>query len=89
MTYCQRHRIARPYKKNEQAYIESFNRTVRKECMGRLHYRWDDLSECRQSSETFLSRYYYHRPRLSLGLQPSLRREGQALSDFYGNIAGT
>ena len=24
--YCDRHRIARPYKKNEQAYIESFNR---------------------------------------------------------------
>jgi len=29
--YCQRHRIARPYKKNEQALIESFNRTVRTE----------------------------------------------------------
>ena len=24
--YCDRHRIARPYKKNEQAYIKSFNR---------------------------------------------------------------
>jgi transposase InsO family protein len=32
--YCDRHRIARPYKKNEQAYIESFNRTLRKECLG-------------------------------------------------------
>ena len=30
LAYCQRHRVARPYKKNEQAYIESFNRTVRK-----------------------------------------------------------
>jgi len=27
--YCVRHRVARPYKKNEQSYIESFNRTVR------------------------------------------------------------
>ena len=27
--YCQRHRIAQPYKKNEQAFIESFNCTVR------------------------------------------------------------
>ena len=34
LAYCQRHRVARPYKKNEQAYIESFNRTVRKECLG-------------------------------------------------------
>ncbi len=32
--YCDRHRVARPYKKNEQAYIGSFNRTVRKECLG-------------------------------------------------------
>ncbi|MEO8341724.1 MAG: hypothetical protein ABI604_18815 [Nitrospirota bacterium] len=30
--YCDRHRIARPYKTNEQAYIERFNRTLRKEC---------------------------------------------------------
>jgi len=30
--YCVRHRIARPYKKNEQAYIERFNRTLRKKC---------------------------------------------------------
>ena len=31
--FCNRHRIARPYRKNEQSYIESFNRTVRKECL--------------------------------------------------------
>ena len=30
--YCDRHRSARPYKKNEHAYIESFNRTLRKAC---------------------------------------------------------
>jgi len=39
--YCDQHRVARPYKKNEQAYIESFNRTVRKECLGRV--RWTYL----------------------------------------------
>jgi len=32
--YCNRIRTARPYKKNEQSYIESFNRTLRKECLG-------------------------------------------------------
>jgi hypothetical protein len=31
--YCAHHRIARPYKKNEQSYIESFNRSLRKECL--------------------------------------------------------
>src|SRR5207237_3684650 len=29
--YCKHIRTARPYKKNEQSYIESFNRTLRKE----------------------------------------------------------
>jgi len=40
--YCDRHRIARPYKKNEQAYIESFNRTLWKECLGCGTYRVED-----------------------------------------------
>ena len=33
LLFCDRHRIARPYKKNEQAHIESFNRTLRNECL--------------------------------------------------------
>ena len=33
-TFAERFRVARPYKKNEQSYIESFNRTLRKECLG-------------------------------------------------------
>ena len=41
--YCDRHRIARPYKKNEPAYIESFNRTLRKEGLGWGSYRVEDL----------------------------------------------
>ena len=53
LTYCQRHRVARPYKKNEQAYIESFNRTVRKECLGWLHYRLEDLPECQRNVDAF------------------------------------
>ena len=84
LTYCQRHRVARPYKKNEQAYIESFNRTVRKECLGWLHYRLEDLPECQRNVDAFLQRYHYHRPHLSLGLQPPLKKEEPALSDFYG-----
>ena len=55
LAYCQRHRVARPYKNNEQAYIESFNRTARKKCLGWLHCRREDLADGRQSSEAFLS----------------------------------
>ncbi len=42
--YCDRHRIARPYKKNEKAYIESFNRTLRKECLGWGTYRVNSIA---------------------------------------------
>jgi hypothetical protein len=42
--YYDRHRIACPYKKNEQAYIESFNRMLRKECLGWGTYRAGDLA---------------------------------------------
>jgi len=72
--YCDRHRVARPYKKNEQAYIESFNRTVRKECLGWGRYSAADLPSCQKAAETFLERYHYHRPHLGLGLRPPLTK---------------
>ncbi len=86
--YCDRHRIARPYKKNEQAYIESFNRTLRKECLGWGTYRAGDLSRLIPEVETFLARYHYHRPHLGFSpmrppLQTSSTQE-DGLSDFYG-----
>ncbi len=70
--YCDRHRIARPYRKNEQSYIESFNRTVRKECLGWCTYRVDKLQECAELVEAFLMRYHYHRPHLGLGMKTPL-----------------
>jgi transposase len=86
--YCDRHRIARPYKKNEQAYIESFNRTLRKECLGWGTYRAEDLPRLIPEVHTFLDRYHYHRPHLGLSplrppLQPSAAQE-DGLSDIYG-----
>jgi transposase len=70
--FCDRHRIARPYRKNEQSYIESFNRTVRKECLGWTTYRTDELPECTELVESFLARYHYHRPHLGLGMRTPL-----------------
>lgn len=72
--YCDRHRVARPYKKNEQSYIESFNRTVRKECLGWTKYRAHQLSHCTQLVETFLDRYHYDRPHMGLGMRPPLSK---------------
>jgi len=70
--FCDRHRVARPYRKNEQAYIESFNRTVRKECLGWTKYRAKQLSECQGMAEVFLKRYHYHRPHMGKGMLPPL-----------------
>jgi hypothetical protein len=63
--YCRQHRIARPYKKNEQSFIESFNRTVRKECLGWHKYQAADIKRLSGRVEMFLERYHYHRPHLA------------------------
>lgn len=73
-TYCARHRIARPYKKNEQAHIESFNRTLRKECLGWTKYKIQEQDQCTNLVEGFLERYHYHRPHMGLGMIPPLQR---------------
>ena len=70
--YCYRHRIARPYKKNEQAFIESFNRTLRKECLGWRKYQPNEIEYAQKQVEVFLKRYHYHRPHMGLGMKPPL-----------------
>ena len=75
--FCDRHRVARHYRKNEQSYIESFNRTVRKECLGWQNYRLKDLPECQEMVELFLERYHYHRPHMGLKMRTPLRKEGE------------
>ena len=66
--YCQRIRTARPYKKNEQSYIESFNRTLRKECLGWMKYKRTDLETVQHKVDQFLEFYNYQRPHLALNL---------------------
>ena len=58
-------RIARPYKKNEQSFIKSFNRTVRQECLGWRKYLVDELPALTQDVEAFLERYHFHKPQLA------------------------
>lgn len=72
---CRRHRVARPYKKNGQSFIESFNRTVRQECLGWHKYDTQDLDGLTEQVEAFLDRYHYHRPHLALEpMRPPLTR---------------
>jgi len=73
--FCRSHRIARPYKKNEQSFIERFNRTVRVECLGWHKYREEEWGELTQQVEAFLDRYHYHRPHLAFTpMRPPLTR---------------
>jgi len=66
--FCDRHCVARPYKKNEQAHIESFNRTSRKKCLGWSKYSPGQITVLQERVEIFLQRYHYHR--LHLAFEP-------------------
>jgi len=70
--YCARHRIARPYKKNEQSYIESFNRSLRKECLGWQKYKAEEIPELNIYLKEWLRYYHFVRPHISLGMKPPI-----------------
>ncbi len=70
--YCDRHRVARPYKKNEQSYIGSFNRSLRKECLGWSKYKTSEIPALTLWVEELLRYYNYERPHISLGMRPPL-----------------
>ncbi len=70
--FCDHYRVSRAYRKNEQSYIESFNRTLRKECLGWWKYGTNELSVCTELVESFLLRYHYHRPHMGLMMRPPL-----------------
>jgi len=62
-------RTARPYKKNEQSYIERFNGILRKECLGYLKYKKSNLKTIQDKVNTYLDYYHNERPHLSLNMK--------------------
>jgi len=72
LEYAKRHRIARPYKKNEQAFIEAFNRSLRKECLGWSKYEVKELPVLEREVNAYLEYYHQERPHISLGMRPPL-----------------
>ncbi len=70
--YCNRHRVAAPYKKNEQSYIESFNRSLRKECLGWSKYKQKQIQKLTTEVNNWLVYYHYTRPHMGLGMKPPL-----------------
>ncbi|NCN28499.1 transposase [bacterium] len=61
-------RTARPYKKNEQAFIERFNGILRKECLGYAHFNKKELHRVQDRVNRYLTYYHTQRPHLSLGM---------------------
>lgn len=67
--FADRFRVASPYKKNEQAYIESFNRSLRKECLGWGKYKPSDIPCLEKELAGYLLYYHNKRPHMSLGMK--------------------
>lgn len=67
--YADRFRVSRPYKKNEQAYIESFNRSLRKECLGWSKYKPSDIPSLEKELTEYLVYYHTKRPHMSLEMK--------------------
>lgn len=78
LNYTDRFRVARPYKKNEQAYIESFNRTLRKECLGWGKYKPCDIPTMEQDLKEYL--VYYHQRRPHMGLE--MKTPNEVLEEY-------
>jgi transposase InsO family protein len=60
------HRYSRPYKKNEQSHIENFNKALRNECFGRIHYKTEQLEEMRLQAKLFTTHYIHERWHMGL-----------------------
>lgn len=71
--YAKKHissiRTAKPYKKNEQAFIERFNGILRKECLGYMKYKRKDIKRVQAKVDQYLDYYHNQRPHLSLGMK--------------------
>lgn len=78
LKYTDRFRVARPYKKNEQAYIESFNRTLMKECLGWGKYKTRDIPAMEHDLEEYL--VYYHQKRPHMGIE--MKTPNQVLEEY-------
>jgi transposase len=68
--FTNRFRVARPYKKNEQSYIESFNRSLRKECLGWGQFKPSQIPTLTKKLEQYLLYYHEKRPHIGLGMKP-------------------
>lgn len=81
--YADRFRVARPYKKNEQSFIESFNKTLRKECLGWGNFHPHQIPNLEKELNEYLDYYHNQRAHLSLNMKtPNQLLKEYQVSDF-------
>jgi len=67
---------------NKHTYIESFNRSLRKECLGWSKYKPNQISELEKELTEYLWYYHNKRPHMSLGM----KTPNQFLKDLVPDI---
>lgn len=67
--FALKHRKIHARRKNENAYIESFHRSLRKECLGWNRYDKEDKEALQVLINQYLIHYHTQRPHLGLGLR--------------------
>lgn len=67
--FALKHRKIHARRKNENAYIESFHRSLRKECLGWIKYKKQDKEKLQDLINDYLVHYHTQRPHLGLGLK--------------------
>lgn len=60
------HRYSRPYKKNEQAHIENFNKSLRRESLGKIHYPQSQQEEVGLQAKLYAQHFFAERWHLGL-----------------------
>lgn len=75
-----RHRYSRPYKKNEQAHIENFNRSLRRECFPGSEYSQEDISLLQEQANSYIQ--YYIARRWHMGL-PEMMTPAQFKQQYH------
>ena len=77
-----KHRFARPYRKNDQAFIENFNRSLRSECLGWVKYKKEEKQEIQKMADEYV-KHFIHR-RWHMGL-PNMMTPAQFKSWYTKN----
>jgi transposase InsO family protein len=69
LMHALRHRRIHARRKNENAYIESFHRSLRKECLGWIKYTKDEKDQLQELINKYIVYYNTQRPHLGIGLK--------------------